>query len=183
MTNALALRCAAVYKAPTMAKQESFDITTGCDLQEVDNALNQTNKELSQRNDFRGVEFKLEFKRDPALIVLSAPDEYKAKAIWDVLQTRMISRKVPTKNLHPGDIQSAAGMSVRQEIVLQQGIPGDTAKKIVKFVKDKKLKKVQAQIQKDQVRVQSPSRDALQEVQQLLKEQDFGIELDFGNYR
>lgn len=166
-----------------MADNQSFDITTGCDLQEVDNAVNQAQKELGQRYDFKGVKFTIEFKRAENKVLLAAPDEFKLNAIWDVLQTKMIRRGVPIKNLKRGNLQEAGGSTVRQEIDLQQGIPGDIAKDIVKFIKDQKLKKVQASIQQDQVRVTSPSRDDLQTAIGLLKKEDFGIELKFGNYR
>ncbi len=166
-----------------MAATQTFDITTGCDLQEVDNAINQTLKEINQRYDFKGVKIGIDFKRDDGKIALSGPDDYKLKAAWEVMQAKMVKRKVPLKNLHLGTIEPAGGSTVRQEIDLQQGIPTETARSIVKFIKDKKLKKVQASIQKDQVRVSSPSRDELQTVMGLLKEHDFGVELNFGNYR
>ena len=166
-----------------MPAKESFDITTGCDLQEVDNAVNQANKELAQRYDFKGVDYKLEFHRGEEKVVISAPDEFKLDAVWDVLHTKLLRREVPVKNLDRGEIQKATGFSVRQDIPIMQSIPTDTAKKIVKFLKDKKLKKVQSSIQKDQVRVTSPSRDSLQEVMGILRQEDFGIELNFGNFR
>ena len=166
-----------------MAANQSFDITTGCDLQEVDNAVNQTMKEINQRYDFKGVKIGIDFKRDEGKLVLTAPDDYKLKASWEILQSKMVRRQVPLKNLKEGSIEPAGGASVRQEITLQQGIPTDTARAIVKHLKDRKLKKVQASIQKDQVRVTSPSRDELQNVMGLLKEEDFGVELNFGNYR
>ena len=166
-----------------MAAAESFDITTGCDLQEVDNAVNQALKEIAQRYDFRGARIELNLERDESKIVAAAPDEYKLKAALDVLNARMVRRKVPVKNLKPGKLETAISGAVRQEIDLQQGIPQDVSKSIVKFIKERKLKKVQASIQSDQVRVSSPSRDMLQEVIGLLEEEDFGIELDFGNYR
>ena len=166
-----------------MAANQSFDITTGCDLQEVDNAVNQTMKEINQRYDFNGVKIGIDFKRDEGKLVLTAPDDYKLKASWEILQSKMVRRQVPLKNLQEGGIEPAGGASVRQEITLQQGIPTDTARAIVKYLKDRKLKKVQASIQKDQVRVTSPSRDDLQNVMGLLKEEDFGVELNFGNYR
>jgi len=166
-----------------MAANQSFDITTGCDLQEVDNAVNQTIKEINQRYDFKGVKVGIDFRRDDGKIVLTAPDDYKLKASWEILQSKMVRRQVPLKNLKEGSVEPAGGATVRQEITLQQGIPTETARAIVKYLKDKKLKKVQASIQKDQVRVTSPSRDELQNVIGLLKEEDFGIELDFGNYR
>ena len=161
----------------------SFDITTGCDLQEVDNAVNQTRKEISQRYDFKGLKISLEFRRAEGKIVLAAPEEYNLRAIFEVLQTKMVRRKVPLKNLHSGNVEQAPGGTVRQEIDLQQAIPTETARSIVKFIKDRKVKKVQASIQGDQVRVSSPKRDDLQQVMQALREEDFGIELNFGNYR
>jgi cyclic-di-GMP-binding protein len=166
-----------------MAATQSFDVTTGCDLQEVDNAVNQSRKEIAQRYDFRGVKAEIEFRRSDNKIVLQAPDDYKMKAVYEVLRTKLIRRKVPLKNLTEGAIQPAAGATVSQEISLQQGIPTETAKSIVKFIKEKKMKKVQAAIQQEQVRVSSPSRDSLQEVMGMLKEHDFGIELRFENYR
>lgn len=166
-----------------MANTNSFDITTGCDLQEVDNAVNQTHKELSQRYDFRGVTFEISFKRAENLIQLAAPDDYKLNAIWDVLQGKMVKRGVPVKNLKRENVEQAAGSTVRQKITLTQAISTDIAKEIVKYIKDQKLKKVQAAIQAEQVRVSSPSRDELQNVMALLRQKDFGIELKFGNYR
>ena len=166
-----------------MAKTQSFDVSTGCDLQEVDNAINQTRKEVSQRYDFKGVKVGIDFQRDDDRIVLTAPDDFKLQAVHEVLQSKMVRRKVPLKNLHAGNIEPASGSTVRQQIDLQQGIPTETARAIVKFIKDHKLKKVQVAIQKDQVRISSPSRDDLQNVMELLREHDFGIELNFGNYR
>ena len=166
-----------------MAENNSFDITTGCDLQEVDNAVNQTHKEIGQRYDFKGIKFELIFKRDENLISLSGPDDHKLDAIWDVLQTKMLRRGVPIKNLDRGAVQNAGGSIKRQDIKLKQGIESEAAKKIVKFIKDQKLKKVQASIQQEQVRVVSPSRDELQQVIALVRAQDFGIELNFGNFR
>ncbi len=166
-----------------MANNETFDITTGCDLQEVDNAVNQTLKELSQRYDFKKVKYEIKFDRGVGAIGLQAEDEYKLDAIWDVLQTKMVRRKVPIKNLHRDDMESAGAGAVKQNINLAQSIDTDTAKKIVKYIKEKKLKKVQASIQKDQVRVQSPSRDALQEIMGMLRSEDFGLDLQFGNFR
>jgi hypothetical protein len=166
-----------------MAANQSFDITTGCDLQEVDNAVNQTLKELAQRFDFKGLKIGLELRRKENLLVLTAPDEFKLKAMWEVLLGRMTRRGVPVKNLKQGPVQPAAGGTVRLEVTLQQGIPDETARAIVKFVKERRFKKVQLAIQGDQVRVSSPSRDELQAVMAALKAEDFGIELGFGNYR
>jgi uncharacterized protein YajQ (UPF0234 family) len=162
---------------------QSFDITTGCDLQEVDNAIHQAVKEITQRYDFKDVKVGIEFQRKDNKIVLTGPDDFKLRAMWEVLQAKMVRRSVPVKNLNAGEIEPAASSTVRQEITLQQGIPTETAKAIVKFLKEQKLKKVQASIQADQVRVSSPSRDELQAVMALLKQQDYGMELHFGNYR
>jgi uncharacterized protein YajQ (UPF0234 family) len=166
-----------------MAATQSFDVTTGCDLQEVDNAVNQALKEILQRFDFKGIKVGVALLRAENKIVLTGPDDFKIKAIWDVLQTKLVRRKVPLRNLTPGAIENAAGGTARQEIELQQGIPIETAREIVKFVKEHKLKKVQVSIQADQVRVSSPSRDELQGVMALLRQHDFGVELNFGNYR
>ena len=166
-----------------MAATQSFDITTGCDLQEVDNAVNQAVKEITQRFDFKGINVGVELRRAENTIVLTGPDDFKIKAIWEVLQTKLVRRKVPLRNLTPGKIDNAALGTARQEIALQQGIPIETAREIVKFVKDNKLKRVQVSIQADQVRVSSPSRDELQGVMALLRQKDFGVELNFGNFR
>ena len=166
-----------------MAASQSFDVTTGCDLQEVDNAVNQAVKEIVTRFDFKGLKVGVELLRADNKIVLTGPDDFKVKAIWDVLQSKLVRRKVPLQNLSPGDIATAAGGTARQEIELQQGIPIETAREIVTFVKNQKLKKIQVSIQADQVRVSSPSRDELQSVMALLRQKDFGVELNFGNFR
>jgi uncharacterized protein YajQ (UPF0234 family) len=166
-----------------MAAQLSFDVTSGVDLQEVDNAVNQARKELAQRYDFKGSKASIDFKRAENLLELVADDNFKMDAVWDILQTRMIRRGVPIKNLKPSDILPLAGGLVKRTVTLQQGIPSDEAKAIVKFLKEQPLKKVQAAIQADQVRVSSPSRDELQTAIRMLKGHDFGIELKFGNYR
>ncbi len=166
-----------------MAGKESFDITTGCDLQEVDNAVNQAMKEINQRYDFKGLKVGIEFLRQENKLVLHAPDDFKLRAMMEVLQQKMVRRNVPVKNLQPGKITPAAGGSVTQEISLQQGIPIETAREIIKLIKEQKLKKMQGEIQGDQVRVSSTSRDDLQKLMAILREQDYGIELKFGNYR
>jgi cyclic-di-GMP-binding protein len=166
-----------------MSMQCSFDITSNVDLQEVDNALNQARKEVAQRFDFKGSKASLGFDPKESKLVLVADDEFKLNALWEVVQTRLVRRNVPVKNLTRGAAMPAANSTVRQEVSLQQGIPSETAKDIVKFLKDRKLRKVQAAIQGDQLRVSSPSRDELQEVMRLLREQDFGVALQFGNYR
>jgi uncharacterized protein YajQ (UPF0234 family) len=166
-----------------MANNPSFDISTGADLQEVDNAVNQALKEIGQRYDFKGTHCTIEFDRPKAEIRLAADDEFRMEALTDVLQSRMIKRGVPVKNLDLGELQTATGQSVRRTVKLTQGIPADAAKKIVKAVKDGGFKKTQASIQGDEIRVTSPSRDELQAVIAALRGQDFGIELKFGNYR
>jgi cyclic-di-GMP-binding protein len=166
-----------------MAATQSFDVTTGCDLQEVDNAVNQAMKEIRQRYDFKGSNVEIEFKRAENQLIVRAPDEFKLKSAWEVVQEKMIRRKVPVRNLKMGKVLPAGGGTVVQEIDLQQGIPIETAREIVKLIKSQKMKKVQSEIQGDQVRISSPSRDDLQNVIRLLREQDFGIELNFGNFR
>jgi cyclic-di-GMP-binding protein len=165
------------------AQQSSFDITSTVDLQEVDNAVNQARKEITQRYDFKGSKAAIDFKRSENLIELLADDNFKMQAVWDILQTRMVRRGVPVKNLDPSEIEPTAGGLVRRTVALKQGISSDAAKAIVQFLKNQKLKKVQASIQADQVRVSSPSKDELQAAMQLLRTGDFGIELQFGNYR
>ena len=166
-----------------MATQASFDVTSGVDLQEVDNAVNQAKKELAQRYDFKGSKAAIDFRRSENLIEIVADDNFKMEAVWDILQTRMVRRGVPVRNLKPSETEPVAGGLVRRRIELQQGIPTDTSKAIVKFLKDQKLKKVQAAIQGDQLRISSASKDDLQGAIRLLKAQDFGVELQFGNYR
>ncbi|MBA2259599.1 MAG: YajQ family cyclic di-GMP-binding protein [Acidobacteria bacterium] len=166
-----------------MATLASFDITSTVDLQEVDNAVNQANKEIAQRYDFKGSRAAIDLNRAENTITLTADDDYKMTALWDILQGRLVRRGVPTKNLTPGDIERAANDTVRRVVALQQGIPTEAAKEIVKFLKERKLKKVQAAIQADQVRVSSASKDDLQEAMRQLREHDFGVALQFGNYR
>ncbi len=166
-----------------MATQSSFDVTSNVDLQEVDNALNQARKEVAQRYDFKGSKASIDFDAKESKLVLIADDEFKLNALWEIVSTRLVRRNVPVKNLNRGAVQPAANTTVRQEIALQQGIPSEKAREIVKFLKDAKLKKVQAAIQGDQLRITSSSKDDLQEVMQVLREQDFGVALQFGNYR
>ncbi|MFN2400698.1 MAG: YajQ family cyclic di-GMP-binding protein [Gemmatimonadaceae bacterium] len=166
-----------------MAQQNSFDVTTGVDLQEVDNAINQAQKEIAQRYDFKGSKAAIEFKRGDNLIILTADDDFKMRALLDVLQSKLIKRHVPVKNLEIGESVPAGRDTVRREIKLKMALDGDTAKKVAAAVKEARMKKVQASIQGEQVRVSSPSRDELQTVIVLLKSKDFGVELSFGNYR
>ncbi len=166
-----------------MASQSSFDISTGADLQEVDNAVNQARKELAQRYDFKGSKASIAFDKAKAQLVLVADDDFRMRALFDLLQGRLIKRGVPVKNLVVGNVAPAAGGTVRREISLTQGIAGDQAREIVRAIKDGGLKKVQAAIQGEEIRVSAPSRDELQNVIALLRSRDFGIELKFGNYR
>jgi cyclic-di-GMP-binding protein len=166
-----------------MAAPVSFDITSGVDLQEVDNAVNQARKEVAQRYDFKGSRAAIELNKTDNTIVLTADDDFKMTALWEILQGRLVRRGVPTKNLTPGDVERAANDTVRRVVTLQQGIPSEAAREIVKVLKDRKLKKVQAAIQADQVRVSSASKDDLQEAIRVLREHDFGVALQFGNYR
>jgi len=161
----------------------SFDVTTGVDLQEVDNAVNQAHKEIAQRYDFKGTKVKLDFDRANNMLVLIADDDFRMKALMEVLQQKLIKRGVSPKNLTLGDIKPAGGDTVRREIVLKTALDTDTAKQVVAAIKDARMKKVQASIQGEQVRVTSPSRDELQEVIAMLRARDFGVELKFGNYR
>lgn len=166
-----------------MAANPSFDVSTGADLQEVDNAVNQAGKEIAQRFDFKGTHCTVEFDRATAKIKLAADDEYRLKALVDVLKTRMIKRGVPVRNLTFQDPEQASGASLRQTVDLKQGIDSETAKKMIKAIKEHGFKKVQTAIQGEEIRISSPSRDELQEVIGFLRAQDFGLELKFGNYR
>lgn len=166
-----------------MAALVSFDITSEVDLPEVDNAINQARKEIAQRYDFKGSKASIEFKKAENLLELIADDDFKMEAVWELLLTRLVKRGVPVKNLKPSENETIGGGLVKRKVALQQGIPIEAAKEIVKFLKDQKLKKVQASIQADQVRVSSPSKDELQQTMRLLRAQDFGVELQFGNYR
>jgi hypothetical protein len=166
-----------------MASSASFDISTGADLQEVDNAVNQTLKEIGQRYDFKGTRCTVAYDRTAAVISLQADDEFRMKQLLEVLLAKCARRGVPAKNLQVGDFIPAAGTSVRAVVTLKQGIDQETAKRITKAIKDQGFKKVQASIQGDEVRVTSPSRDELQAVIAFLRDRDFGLELKFGNYR
>jgi hypothetical protein len=166
-----------------MATPASFDITSGVDLQEVDNAVNQARKEVAQRYDFKGSRAAIELNRTDNTLVLTADDEFKMNALWEILQGRLVRRGVPTKNLTPGAVERAANDTVKRVVTLQQGIPTEAAREIIKFLKERKLKKVQAAIQADQIRVSSGSKDELQEAIRVLREHDFGVALQFGNYR
>jgi cyclic-di-GMP-binding protein len=166
-----------------MPAQSSFDVTTGVDLQEVDNAINQAQKEIAQRYDFKGSKATIEFKRAEAMLLLVADNDFQMRALFDVVQSKLIKRGVSVKNLDIGEIKNAGGDTVRREIKLKTALDSDTAKKVAAAIKDAKLKKVQAAIQGEQVRVTSPSKDELQQAIALLRQKDFGVELKFGNYR
>jgi cyclic-di-GMP-binding protein len=166
-----------------MASTSSFDITSTIDFQEVDNALNQARKEVGQRYDFKGAKADIDLSTADKTLTLTTDDEMKMNALWDILLTRLVRRGVAVKNFKVGDSHPSAGGAVRRVIEIQQGIPIEAAKEIVKFMKERKLKKVQATIQADQVRVSSPSKDELQEAMRVLREHDFGVALQFGNYR
>jgi uncharacterized protein YajQ (UPF0234 family) len=159
----------------------SFDIVSKIDLQEVSNAMQQAMKEIHTRFDLKESKSSIELEGKEA-IVLSSADEFKLKAINDVFQQKLVKRGVPLKGLTYGKIESAAGSTVRQRITMQQGIPIEKAREIVKKIKDSK-KKVQASIQGDLVRVSGKDRDALQAIIALLKNSDFGIDMQFTNYR
>ena len=161
----------------------SFDVTSPVDFQEVDNALNQARKEVGQRYDFKGAKAEITLSAADKTLTLLADDEMKMNALWEIVQTRLVRRSVPVKNFKTSGSEPAAGGAVRRVITIQEGIPIEAAREIVKYLKDKKLKKVQAAIQGDQVRVSSPSKDELQDAIRALREHDFGVALQFGNYR
>jgi uncharacterized protein YajQ (UPF0234 family) len=160
----------------------SFDIVSKIDLNEVTNAINQSDKELLTRYDLKGSKSEIKLIEKEHKITLSSQDEFKLKAVSEIFQQKLVKRGVPLKGLTYGVIQEAAGSSVRQDILLQQGIPIEKAREIVKVIKDSK-KKVQASIQGDLVRVSSKDRDTLQEVIALLRGHDFGIDTQITNYR
>src|ERR1051326_3742136 len=165
-----------------MAQQNSFDIVSKIDLAEVTNAINQVMKEVQQRFDFKGSKSDIELEAKENAIVLLSDDDYKVRSLNDILQQKLVKRGVPLKGLTYGKIEPAAGSTVRQRIDLQQGIPIEKAKEIVKAIKDSKLK-VQASINGDFVRVAGRDRDVLQAAIKLLRESDFGIDMQFINYR
>ena len=163
-----------------MAAENSFDVVCKVDMQEVTNALDQTRREVETRYDLKGS--KNEIKLEKTDIIVAAADEMKLKAVVDILQSRLHKRGVPLKALTYGKVEEASGGTLRQKIGLQQGIPTEKAREIVRLIKDTKVK-VQAAIQEDQVRVSGKNRDDLQKIIALLKEKDLGIALQFTNYR
>ena len=160
--------------------KNSFDVVSKIDHQEVMNAVQQAMKEVKTRFDFKGSASDIQLQQDEILLV--SDDEFRMKSLVDILQQKLVKRQVPLKGLTYGKLEDAAGGTVRQTIALQQGIPTEKAKEIVKAIKDSKLK-VQAAIMGDYVRVSGASRDTLQQVIQLLKGADFGVHMDFTNYR
>jgi cyclic-di-GMP-binding protein len=165
-----------------MAQEFSFDVVSKVDLQEVSNAVQQASREITTRFDFKGSASKIEWNEKELTLTLTSDDEHKLKSVVDVLETRLVKRGIAVKALDFGKVEPAAGATVRQAVKVQQGIPSEKAKEIVKTIKDRKIK-VQASIQADQVRVAGKSKDELQTVQALLRAGDFGLPLQFTNYR
>ena len=163
-----------------MAQQNSFDIVSQVDSSEITNALHQTLKEVRQRFDFKGSSANVVLEKSE--LVLSAEDETKLRNMNDILQQKLVRRGVPLKAFSYGRVEPAAGGTVRQRAQIQEGIPQDKAKEVVKFIKDSKAK-VQASIQGDVVRVSGRDRDTLQDIIARLKDKDFGIHMQFTNYR
>lgn len=166
-----------------MAGQNSFDIVSEIELPEVQNAVALANKEVTIRYDLKTTDSSIEFDESGPKLTIRSQDEFTLKQVIEVLETCLVRRKVAVKGLEYGTVESAAGQSVRQEVELQVGIPVEKGREIVKKIKELKLKKVQASIQGDQVRVTGPKRDDLQAAMAALKDHDFGIDMQFTNYR
>ncbi len=166
-----------------MAGQNCFDIVSQIELPEVQNAVALANKEVTIRYDLKTTNSSIDFDSSGPKLTIRSQDEYTLKQVIDVLETCLVRRKVPIKSLSYGSMEAAAGSSVRQEVELQVGITVEKARSIVKKIKELKLKKVQASIQGDQVRVSGPKRDDLQAAMAALKDHDFGIDMQFVNYR
>jgi uncharacterized protein YajQ (UPF0234 family) len=166
-----------------MAGQNSFDIVSQIELPEVQNAVAVANKEATTRFDLKATNSTIEFDASGPKLTIRSQDEYTLKQVIDLLETSLVRRKVAVKSLNYGVVESAAGSSVRQDVELQVGIPVEKGREIVKKIKELKLKKVQASIQGDQVRVTGPKRDDLQAAMTALKDMDFGIDMQFVNYR
>jgi cyclic-di-GMP-binding protein len=160
----------------------SFDVVSKIEMPEVQNAIQQAQKEIHQRFDLKDSHSNIELKEKDNKIVLTSSDEYKLRAVVDILQSKLVKRNVPLKGLVYGEIIPAAGSTVRQEVTLQQGIPIEKARELVKAIKDSKLK-VQASIQGDFIRVAGKDRDVLQSAIKVLRDADFGIDMQFTNYR
>ena len=166
-----------------MPPKQSFDISTGVDIQEVDNAVNQAIKESQTRYDFKGTRCTIEFDRAVPSIKLEADDEFRLKQLMGILREKLSRRQVPLKNIDEGKVEIGGLGRARQALGLKNGIDQETAKRIAKDIKAGGFKKAQVQIQGEELRVTSPSRDELQEVIRFLKQKDYGLELHFGNYR
>ena len=165
-----------------MASENSFDIVSKIEMQEIKNAIEQAMKEVAQRFDFKGSKSEIKLEEKNNEILVSSDDEYKLKSLIDILQSKLVKRGISLKALTYEKIESALGGTVKQNIKLQQGIPSEKAKEVVKVIKETRLK-VQSQIQGDQVRVTGKNRDDLQAIIKLLRERDFGIDMQFINYR
>jgi hypothetical protein len=165
-----------------MADEHSFDIVSKVDMQEVLNSVQHATKELNQRFDFKGSKSNIELNKDKGEITLISDNEQKLKSVIELLQSKLVKRNVPLKSLQYGKIEPSSGGTVRQVITLQQGIAQEKAKEIVKLIKSTKLK-VQAEIQKDQLRVRAKKKDDLQAVISMVREKDLGIHIEFVNYR
>ena len=165
-----------------MAQEFSFDVVSKVDLQEVLNAVQQASKEIATRFDFRGSKSKVEWNEKELTLTMTSDDEGKLKSVKDILETRLVKRGVAVRSLDYQKVEPAAMGTVRQDVKIQQGIASEKAKEIVKAIKDRKLK-VQAAIQGDQVRVSGRAKDDLQEVMTLLRAGDYGVPLQFTNYR
>lgn len=165
-----------------MADEHSFDIVCEVDMQEVTNAVQQAVKEIEQRFDFKGSKSKLDLDKDKHIITVTSDNDMKLESVIDILQSKLVKRGISLKALTYGKIEQAAGNTVRQPVTLQQGIPQEKSKEIVKLIKDMKLK-VNAEIQSDQVRVKAKKIDDLQAIMAKVKEKDFGIHIQFKNYR
>jgi uncharacterized protein YajQ (UPF0234 family) len=165
-----------------MAQESSFDVVSRVDLQEVSNAVQQASREIATRFDFKGSVSRIDWSEKTLELTLVSDDAHKLKSVVDILETRLVKRGIAVKALEYGKVEPAAGGSVRQVARVQQGIPTEKAKQIVRTIKDKKLK-VQASIQADQVRVSGKSKDELQTAIAVLKEEDFGLPLQITNYR
>jgi uncharacterized protein YajQ (UPF0234 family) len=165
-----------------MAQENTFDVVSKVDLQEVQNAVQQASKEIVTRFDFRGSKSKIEWNEKELELTLTSDDDHKLKSVVDILETKLVKRGIAVKSLDFQKVEPAAGATVRQAVKIQQGIPIEKARAIVKAVKDSKIK-VQASIQADQVRIAGKSRDDLQSVIALLRGEDFGLPLQFLNYR
>jgi cyclic-di-GMP-binding protein len=165
-----------------MSDEHSFDIVSRVDMQEVLNAVQQASKEISQRFDFKGSKSSIDLNKEKAEITLVADDDYKLKSLTEILKAKLVKRNVSLKALSFGKVEKAAGDTLRQLVSLQQGLSPERAKDIAKLVKDTKLK-VQAEIQKDQLRVRAKKIDDLQAIIKMLKEKDFDFHIEFINYR